>query len=289
MLLSMTGFGEAQRKDASIAVAVEVRTINSRYFKLVVRCGEGYSALEPLVENVVRDQIKRGTVQVSLRIDRSTATSFNWMPPCSAAIVGNSKKSPRLEAQGRRRPSSHSWRCPAWSIGSNITAERRGGRLAARARDAGGGHGEHDSRCAPKKAPAMAADLAANCLDDRRRTGRDRRPAPLVAEAYRDRLTERVAKTLAEFEITLQPGDLIRELSIYAERSDISEEIVRLRSHLEQFGADAGTAREFGPQARVPDAGNVSRDEHHRLEGQRRADLAARDRDQGARSSGSAR
>ncbi len=35
----------------------------------------------------------------------------------------------------------------------------------------------------------------------------------------------------------MQPGDLIRELSIYAERSDISEEVVRLRSHLEQFGA----------------------------------------------------
>ncbi len=55
MLLSMTGFGEAHRKDA-LAVTVEVRTINSRYFKLVVRCGEGYASLEPLVENVVRQQ-----------------------------------------------------------------------------------------------------------------------------------------------------------------------------------------------------------------------------------------
>ena len=70
MLLSMTGFGEAHRKDTSLAVAAEVRTINSRYFKLSVRCGEGYSALEPLVESLVRQHVKRGTVQVSLRIDR---------------------------------------------------------------------------------------------------------------------------------------------------------------------------------------------------------------------------
>ena len=70
MLLSMTGFGEAHRQNASLAVTAEVRTINSRYFKLVVRCGEGYTALEPLVENLVREHIKRGTVQVSLRITR---------------------------------------------------------------------------------------------------------------------------------------------------------------------------------------------------------------------------
>src|SRR5207244_1090803 len=49
------------------------------------------------------------------------------------------------------------------------------------------------------------------------------------------RLSERLGKMLEEYQITLQPNDLVREISIYAERSDISEEVVRLRSHLEQF------------------------------------------------------
>src|SRR5437016_1293013 len=60
LLLSMTGFGEAHRQRDSLAVSVEVRTINSRYFKLSVRCAEGYSALEPHIESVVRQPIKRG-------------------------------------------------------------------------------------------------------------------------------------------------------------------------------------------------------------------------------------
>jgi uncharacterized protein (TIGR00255 family) len=84
---------------------------------------------------------------------------------------------------------------------------------------------------------AMAADLAANCATVAGELDAIDARAPLVREAYRDRLTDRISKSLEEFKITLQPGDLIRELSIYAERSDISEEIVRLRSHLEQFGA----------------------------------------------------
>jgi uncharacterized protein YicC (UPF0701 family) len=75
---------------------------------------------------------------------------------------------------------------------------------------------------------AKAADLPHR----RRRRFRRHRPAPQVGDAYRTRVTERLTKTLAEYEVTLQPGDLIREISIYAERSDISEEIVRLRSHL---------------------------------------------------------
>jgi uncharacterized protein (TIGR00255 family) len=46
-----------------------------------------------------------------------------------------------------------------------------------------------------------------------------------------------VQSLLEEYQVTLDPADLIREVSIFAERSDISEETVRLRSHLEQFGA----------------------------------------------------
>ena len=84
---------------------------------------------------------------------------------------------------------------------------------------------------------AMAADLAANCRLLSTALDAIEARAPLVADSYRVRLSERLSKTLAEYEISLQPADLIRELSIYAERSDISEEIVRLRSHLEQFAA----------------------------------------------------
>ncbi|HEV3006914.1 MAG TPA: YicC/YloC family endoribonuclease, partial [Pirellulales bacterium] len=70
MLLSMTGCGEAHRQADGVAVAVEVRAINNRYFKLAFKCGEGYTLLEGEVENLVRQHIRRGTVQVTLRVDR---------------------------------------------------------------------------------------------------------------------------------------------------------------------------------------------------------------------------
>ena len=70
MLVSMTGFGEARTENDRLAISAEVRTINSRHFKLNIRAGEGYSSLEPRIDALVRQHVRRGTVQVSLRVTR---------------------------------------------------------------------------------------------------------------------------------------------------------------------------------------------------------------------------
>ena len=233
----MTGFGEAHRKNADLAVAAEVRTINSRYFKLVVRAGEGYSALEPQVETLVRSHIKRGTVQVSLRIDRSRACDDYYI---NAAVLGGYRQ--QLEELHK-----------AWKLKEPVALESlllmpgvvnqnlnspldlaQDWPLVGEALQAA-----IDSMTAMRaeEGRAMAADLDANGRAIAVELDAIEARAPQVSEAYRGRLTERLAKTLAEYQITLDPDDLIREVSIFAERTDISEEIVRLRSHLEQFHA----------------------------------------------------
>src|SRR5262249_34366476 len=70
LLLSMTGHGEAHQQLRGLAVSVEVRTINNKYFKLTLRASEGYSSLEPQIESIVRQHVRRGTIQVTLHVDR---------------------------------------------------------------------------------------------------------------------------------------------------------------------------------------------------------------------------
>ena len=114
----MTGFGEASRQNDSLAVGVEVRTINSRYFKLTVRSGEGYAALEPQIDALVRQHIKRGTVQV-IAARHAAAAGRNLSDQrrrCWPAIAGSSSGWRRLEAD---RPGS---------AGSAAAAAGRGGR-----------------------------------------------------------------------------------------------------------------------------------------------------------------
>ena len=70
MLLSMTGFGEARLQDERWSVGVEVRTVNNRHLKLTAKISEPYGALEPELERLVRETIRRGTVQLLLRVER---------------------------------------------------------------------------------------------------------------------------------------------------------------------------------------------------------------------------
>ncbi|MEN0111895.1 MAG: YicC/YloC family endoribonuclease, partial [Planctomycetota bacterium] len=66
----MTGFGEGRGEDDAVAVAVEARSINNRHLKVNCRTSDGYQPLEPRLERLVRDRVKRGTVSLSVRVQR---------------------------------------------------------------------------------------------------------------------------------------------------------------------------------------------------------------------------
>ena len=237
MLLSMTGFGEAYAERDGLTVGVEVRSINSRYLKLSIRCGEGYTTLEPQIESKVRNQLRRGAVQVTVRIGRErcaesyrldtvvlehyqrvlgewceqTGTNDNIPLTALLSLPGVVNENPLTACQPEED----------WPVVAEVLSQAI----------------ESLERMRAEEGRAMAADLEANCENALARLNCISKRAPLVVTAYRVRLEERLKKILQEYELTLDPSDLIKEVGLFAERSDISEEIVRLRSHFEQFEA----------------------------------------------------
>lgn len=239
VLVSMTGFGEARHQTNGMAIAVEIRTINSRHFKLSYRSTEGYASLEPDVETVIREAIRRGTVQVNLRVDRQASLddyrinttlleSYRSQLAAFIADEGQVGQSVNLEAllmlpgivveKARTDYDPHE----DWPAIEPAVREALAAVAAMRA----------------EEGAALAADLAANSRAIDELLGQIAERAPDVAQSYQERLTQRVNQSLSELGVTVQPADLVREVSLYVDRSDISEEVVRLRSHLQQF-ADA--------------------------------------------------
>ena len=94
---------------------------------------------------------------------------------------------------------------------------------------------------------SMEKDLRANIKSVATELEKVAALAPQIVRDFRDRLRDRVTELLRDCEATVAPADLIREVSIFAERCDINEEITRLRSHLEQF---QGFVREPQSQGR---------------------------------------
>jgi uncharacterized protein (TIGR00255 family) len=242
----MTGFGEARRQMGGMSIAVEIRTINSRHFKLSYRAGEGYAALEPEVEAATRQVIRRGTVQVNLRVDRAAATDDyrintdvleNYRRQLEAYAAASQAKVPMnletlLTLPGVISETSRADTDPHddWPQIEPVVQEA----LAATA------------KMRTEEGVALAADLAHNGRQILELLDAIAKRAPDVIQTYQSRLTTRVEKALSELNVTVEPPDLLREVALFADRSDISEEIVRLRSHLQQYEAALMTPESSG-------------------------------------------
>src|SRR4051812_71315 len=68
----MTGYGEARFRSDHLTLSIELRALNNRYLKVTVRAPEPYNLLEAEFEKVIRRQVKRGTLQIHLRIERQS-------------------------------------------------------------------------------------------------------------------------------------------------------------------------------------------------------------------------
>jgi uncharacterized protein (TIGR00255 family) len=233
----MTGFGEARSQAGGVGISVEVRTINSRHFKLSFRTSDGYSPLESEVEAIVREAIRRGTVQMNLRVDRRTSVDDYRI---NLEVLENYRR--QLEQYTGRAE----WKAAAdlqvlLSLPGTVDEKSRGDRdpredwplIEPVIRDALASL----AKMRAEEGVALAADLAHNGRQIAEHLDLIARRSPEVTQSYQTRLTGRVQQALSELNVTVQPADLLREIALFADRSDISEEIVRLRSHLQQYEA----------------------------------------------------
>ncbi|MFO0789844.1 MAG: YicC/YloC family endoribonuclease [Pirellulales bacterium] len=236
MLISMTGFGEARGPAGGMAISVEVRTINSRHYKLSFRSSEGYASLESDVETLTRESIRRGTVQLNLRVDRRSSVDDYRI---NTEVVENYRRQLQ-QFTGSEWNNADDLRL-LLSLPGTIDEKSRGEydpredwpAIEPVIRDALAAL----AKMRAEEGVALAADLAHNGRQISELLDAIARRSPEVTQSYQSRLTGRVQQALSELNVTVEPADLLREIALFADRSDISEEIVRLRSHLQQYEA----------------------------------------------------
>lgn len=251
MLISMTGFGEGQSESDAIAVTAEIRSINNRHLKISFRSSDGYQSLESRVDSLLRENLSRGTVQLSVRIERLDSGADYVLD--DEVLVSYQEQLAKLQSDASNKtpielaalltlpgvvkpPSSQNANPEADWPTIKQAIEVAVSKLSLMRKSEG---------------EALAKDLSANCkLITSELTSIEAR-APQVAEEYRIRLHERVGQVLEKFDVGLEANDIVREVALFVDRSDISEETVRLRSHIEQFestlaeGENSGRKLEF--------------------------------------------
>lgn len=250
MILSMTGFGSAQRSEDGVSYSLEIRSLNNRYLKVSVKLPENLQFLEGEVERTVRARLGRGSCNYTLRVRNDSALSGydinraalrSYVSDiCGADLPEGVQATIDLaavaalpgvcqpcevdeQAQERKK-----------ALVSELTAEALAGVLAMRRTE-----GE-----------ALREDLLTTCLTLDKQLEAVANQAPNVVVEYQQRLRVRVQSLLAEAKIELERDALMREVAIFADRCDISEEVARMRSHLDQF---RGLCDSSGPVGRKLD------------------------------------
>lgn len=249
MILSMTGFGDAVLEEGAFRYHLEIRSVNNRFFKASTRLSEQFAFLESEVEKHLRKRITRGSVTVHCHVRSLSAAAASEL---NTAAIGHYLSQLESLAQGERitidlaslttlpgvcqpRELTEREREEAWRIISQLLNTALDSLIGMRR----------------EEGRALAADLKKHCDAIRIAVDAIRERVPLVVKEYQTRLHARVQELINDRGVKLAEEDLIKEIGIFAERSDISEELSRLTSHLDQFsecmagGEPAGRKLDF--------------------------------------------
>ena len=232
MLLSMTGHGQASAESSVLAVSVEIRSINSRYLKVNLNCSDRYLAFQSEVESLVRKYIQRGTVSLQIK-----ALHASGPPPVqiNVELITSLRQQLKPLLQG-----SESIPLAVLLTLPGVIAESHESPDATQA-DWKVITGAIEialkslNEMRAREGSVMATDMRSNCQQIQRLVARVTELSPKVVLAYSQRLTTRINQLLEQYSVTVSPSDLVREVGVFAERCDISEELVRLDSHCQQF------------------------------------------------------
>jgi len=239
MIRSMTGYGAAEQADQEVRIAVEIRTVNNRFFKSVLHLPEGLGAVEVTIDKILRETNTRGTISLGLTVEpRGGAARV----PINKDILEAYLKDFESFAGGWSGKNTHYYNgllgfaldLPG-VVGSQdvlLTGiENLSDRIEAVVREAVG----RLNAMRDAEGQATAADMRAALTEMERLIAAVEARVPFVINEYRDRLRQRVKELLEGVEISLDDQTLAREVAFAAERSDINEEIARLKSHVSQY------------------------------------------------------
>ena len=230
MLLSMTGHGEALVQDETASVQVEVRTVNNRFLKLNVNTDLD-AALQSQVEGLIKQKVGRGSVSVRLKsrpagdaqpyqLNESLLRSY-WL---QLSEIAGASQSVNLESLLTlpgvvEESSSPDEQEKLWPIVQTAVEQALENLNEMRAREG----------------DAMKQDMLSNCQLITQQLAAVREQAPAVVENYAKKMTDRINNLLQKYDVSIESSDLVREVGVFAERCDFSEETVRLDSHIDQF------------------------------------------------------
>ena len=242
---SMTGFGRGTATGEDFEISVDIKTVNNRFLDVVLKLGGELQALESPLKKLVGSRVARGRVDVSIQYDRTQELSYELnRPVISGYLQALKEMQSDFEIDGQpdinviaRLPNVLSTKKDDVSDEFMAAVEI----AVTAALDDLTVMRASEGEMLKKELTDRLSNIALHVDVIEKEAGS-------ISEEYRQRLTKRIGELLAksESQIEIDQGRLAQEVAYLADRSDISEEISRLRTHIVQFRTIMDDEKEVG-------------------------------------------
>lgn len=228
----MTGFGQSNRLSEEVEVFVEIRTVNSRYLDIKTRLSRGLIPLEQNIKKIVELQLFRGRVDVQVDLKTNQSDQYDLNQNLVENYLLLAEKSRSLGAVGKVDVSSL-LQFPGVVIPKQIdsTSEPIGKAIFETVQEA-----VNEVVIVRRiEGESLKSDLKKRLVRIAKTTDFIAGQTEFIQSHYREKLKKRLTDVISGQDI--DENRLAQEMVYFVDRSDISEEITRLRSHLKQFQA----------------------------------------------------
>ena len=234
-MISMTGYGKGEYKEGGIELTCEIKTVNNRYLDITVKSPRIFTAYDEVIRSIVREKLTRGHADILVSLKDKREKPQNLVPDLNlaTAYVTAAKKIKEV--------------FPELDFDVTVSSVLRYPEVLKA--DEGEAAADEELVVALKSALTAALDR----LNEMRRTegeklkadmlsrvqtieelvGQISERAPLIASEYKKKLETRVKEYLDG--VQTDEGRLLTEVAVFTDKSNIDEELTRLKSHISQF------------------------------------------------------
>lgn len=261
MIRSMTGFGLGEATSDGLVVRTEIRSVNHRFLQTRFRLPPEFAELEPRVDAVLKKVLSRGSVSLTVNTSReSTPTAVKVDHDLAGRYVKLLRKTAKQLELEDDLQLSHVAALPG-VVGSSGDAR---------------GHQREAKVVMTSVGLAIESLVAMRCVEGRSLEKDIKKHARVIAQLY-TRVSKRMPRAVAAHHKAMRmraakllgdggqikPSDLARELAILTEKTDVSEELSRLESHMDQLhkvlraGGEVGRKLDFLVQELYREANTI--------------------------------
>lgn len=233
-MLSMTGYGKGEYSENGIELTCEVKTVNNRYLDVSIKAPRIFAAYEDVVRNTVRKKLSRGhaDVFVSLKDKRERPTALTTDMALAASYVAAAKalKQAFPDLTDDVTISSVLRYPEVLKQEDSVTLDEE---LTNALISALNMALDKLNEMRAVEGDKLKTDMLSRMSTIETLVGEVSQRAPQIQNEYREKLKNRVQEYLAN--VPVDESRLLSEVAVFADRTNIDEELTRLRSHIEQF------------------------------------------------------